>query len=226
MKYSECFYTIQGEGRYLGVPSVFFRTSYCNLRCSWCDTPYTSWTPENKQITIEDAFKQIMEFDCTHVVITGGEPFVQLKELEALCRLLHNEDRYITIETNATIYGDVDAQFISMSPKLRNSNPEKENKHFNNHSAKRINAKVIELFYKFYDCQIKFVVDNPSDMVEIDRIQRPLGIPPSSIVLMPQGITAEELRPKQEWLIEICKEHGYTYSPRLHVDIWGNKRGV
>ena len=78
MKYSEIFYSIQGEGQLVGLPSVFFRTSYCNLRCIWCDTPYTSWQPENKDISVEDAVVAILAYDCQQVVITGGEPFMQL----------------------------------------------------------------------------------------------------------------------------------------------------
>ncbi|MFB3041869.1 MAG: radical SAM protein [Candidatus Poribacteria bacterium] len=86
MKFSEIFYTIQGEGKLVGVPSVFFRTSYCNLRCVWCDTPYTSWTPENKDITVTEAVEAINKYNCKHVVLTGGEPFIQTRELTKLCR--------------------------------------------------------------------------------------------------------------------------------------------
>ena len=85
MKYSELFYTIQGEGILIGVPSVFFRTSYCNLRCIWCDTPYTSWEPEDKRISINKIAEEIAKYSCTHIVITGGEPFIQTEEVVTLC---------------------------------------------------------------------------------------------------------------------------------------------
>ncbi|HIB89418.1 TPA: 7-carboxy-7-deazaguanine synthase QueE, partial [Candidatus Poribacteria bacterium] len=128
MKYSELFYTIQGEGMLIGVPSVFFRMSYCNLRCIWCDTPYTSWEPEDKHISVNKVVKEITKYNCRHVVITGGEPFIQTKELVDLCHELNEGGYHITIETNATVYADVSAHLISMSPKLRNSNPKPDNR--------------------------------------------------------------------------------------------------
>ncbi len=226
MKFSEIFYTIQGEGKLVGVPSVFFRTSYCNLRCVWCDTPYTSWTPENKDITVTEAVEAINKYNCKHVVLTGGEPFIQTRELTELCRELDRQGYHITIETNATIFAPVAAHLISMSPKLRNSNPSVDDRFFKRHERGRICADVIRKFLNQYECQVKFVVDQPEDLKEIQALQAEIHIPKEMIVLMPQGITPDELRPKQEWLVEICKEHGYRYSPRIHVDIWGNTRGV
>ncbi|MDE0502960.1 MAG: 7-carboxy-7-deazaguanine synthase QueE [Candidatus Poribacteria bacterium] len=226
MKFSELFYTIQGEGRFIGVPSVFFRTSYCNLRCIWCDTPYTSWTPEDKDITVAEAVKEIARFGCGHVVITGGEPFIQANELTRLCQELNRRGHHITVETAATVFAPIAADLISMSPKLRNSNPALDNRFFKRHERGRICPDVIRQFLHRYECQVKFVVDCPEDLEEIKTLQAEIPIPTEAIVLMPQGVTSDELRPKQEWLVEICKEGGYRYSPRVHVDIWGSKRGV
>ena len=116
MKYSEIFYSIQGEGQLVGLPSVFFRTSYCNLRCIWCDTPYTSWQPENKDISVEDAVAAILAHDCKQVVITGGEPFMQPKALISLCQQLQQRGLHITIETNGTLFESVEADLLSISP--------------------------------------------------------------------------------------------------------------
>ncbi len=226
MKYSEIFHTIQGEGTLIGVPSVFFRTSYCNLRCAWCDTPYTSWKPENRDISVADSVQSITEFGCKHVVITGGEPFIQTKELTNLCRELDKLGHHITIETNATAFARVDAHLISMSPKLRNSNPPADNRFFKMHERERICADVIHKFLDAYTCQVKFVVDSPDDLAEIRLLQKNIQIPTETILLMPQGKTPQVLNQKQEWLVDICKENGYRYSPRVHVDIWGEKRGV
>ncbi len=226
MKYSEIFHTIQGEGILIGVPSVFFRTSYCNLRCSWCDTPYTSWTPENRDISIAESVQSIAEFNCKHVVITGGEPFIQTKELTDLCRELYKLEHHITIETNATVFADVDAHLISMSPKLRNSNPPIDNRFYKMHERERICPDVIRMFLDSYPCQVKFVVDSPDDLAEIRLLQKNIQIPTETILLMPQGKSTKVLNQKQEWLVDICKENGYRYSPRVHVDIWGEKRGV
>ena len=226
MKYSEFFYTIQGEGKLIGVPSVFFRTSFCNLRCVWCDTPFTSWEPENKDIPIPQAVEAITKYGCKHVVITGGEPFVQAKELTDLCQALDLRGHHITVETNATIFAPVAAQLISMSPKLENSNPPSDDRYFRRHERGRIHSDVIRTFLDQYECQVKFVVDCEEDLQEIKALQSEIPIPTEAIVLMPQGMTPEELNPKQGWIVEICKKYGYRYSPRVHVDIWGNKRGV
>ncbi|MDE0043459.1 MAG: 7-carboxy-7-deazaguanine synthase QueE, partial [Candidatus Poribacteria bacterium] len=209
MKFSELFYTIQGEGKFVGVPSVFFRTSYCNLRCIWCDTPYTSWTPEDKDITVATAVEAITQYRCKHIVITGGEPFIQVKELTRLCEELNQRGHHITVETNATVFAPIVADLISMSPKLRNSNPDPDNRFFKLHERERICPDVIRQFLGQNECQVKFVVDCPEDLEEIKTLQAEIPIPPEVITLMPQGVTPEELEPKEEWLVEICKEEGY-----------------
>src|SRR5271163_3836699 len=77
LKISEVFYSVQGEGGLVGVPSVFVRTSGCNLRCSWCDTPYTSWTPEGTDLRIDAILDEAGHYDAArHVVLTGGEPMI------------------------------------------------------------------------------------------------------------------------------------------------------
>ena len=226
MKYSEIFYSIQGEGQLVGLPSVFFRTSYCNLRCIWCDTPYTSWQPEDKDISVEDAVTAILAYNCPQVVITGGEPFMQAKELTNLCQQLGQQGQHITIETNGTLFQQVEADLLSISPKLANSNPATSNHHFPPHQRLRINQPVLRQFLDQYNCQLKFVVETEPDLVEIQQLQQEMQIPSSTIVLMPQGITSDQIQAKQNWMVEICQQHGYRYSPRLQVDIWGHKRGT
>lgn len=229
-RYSECFSSVQGEGFYTGVPSTFFRTSYCNLRCGWdnnlCDTPYTSWQPEQKEISVEDAFEQIQAFGNKHVVITGGEPFLWNEELKSLCWRLHNH--IVTIETNATIYYPVSADLISMSPKLSNSTPWKhDTKWAKKHERDRINLEVIQEFVDDYDHQFKFVISDGSELDEIVSLLDQLkNVQPDNIMLMPEGITAEEIRQKQEMVVGICQQMGWRYSDRLHVRLWGNQRGV
>jgi 7-carboxy-7-deazaguanine synthase len=225
VKYSEIFHSIQGEGRLVGTPSVFFRTSFCNLRCVWCDTPYTSWTPEDADISVDEAARIVGEFDCRHVVITGGEPFIQAQELVELCHLLDLAGKHVTIETNATVFAPVEAHLISMSPKLRNSTPVGDSWE-RTHDAKRIELDVIRDFLGAYECQVKFVMETPNDIDEVRDLQAAVPIPAEDIVLMPQGLTSDETRPRLAWLADACTKHGYRLSPRLHVDIWGTRRGV
>ena len=225
MKYSEIFYTIQGEGKLIGMPSVFFRTSYCNLRCVWCDTPYTSWKPDNFDINIGMATKQILRHRCQYVVITGGEPFIQHQELGELCNEL--EGCHVTIETNATVFSNVNADLISMSPKLSNSIPIKDDKWRTKHANSMWEIEVIDKFIEKYDYQLKFVVEGPEDLGEVTNLLDKLHTyVNSNVFLMPQARTREELAEKQEWIASLCKIEGFRYSPRMHIDIWGTKRGV
>src|SRR2546430_7022976 len=76
MKISELFYSIQGEGKLVGMPSVFVRASGCNLRCTWCDTPYASWQPEGSETSIAQILEQAAAYPANHIVLTGGEPMI------------------------------------------------------------------------------------------------------------------------------------------------------
>src|SRR2546421_2517051 len=106
MKLSELFYSIQGEGKLTGVPSVFVRASGCNLRCTWCDTPYASWHPEGEDVPVEQIVRRIAEYPARHVVVTGGEPMI-MPDIAPLCAALKARGNHITIETAATAYEPV-----------------------------------------------------------------------------------------------------------------------
>src|SRR5206468_7782061 len=102
MLIAEIFYSIQGEGELTGVPSVFVRASGCNLRCTWCDTPYASWEPEGQEMQIGQIVARAMELGAKHVVLTGGEPMI-MPDIADLCDALQSQDRHVTMETAATI---------------------------------------------------------------------------------------------------------------------------
>ena len=231
--FSEIFYSIQGEGKLVGTPSVFFRTSYCNLRCQWgetrCDTPFTSWNPENKKISIGDSIERACSYDCKHLVITGGEPFIQSGVLRELCLgFVGTCIEHITIETNATFFEPiVVVDLISMSPKLSSSIPFDDKVWRRKHDKLRLDYDVIRSFMNCYnDYQVKFVIDNPEDVHEVKEVQKECDIPSNKIYLMPQGIESQKIHEKMEWIAELCLAYGYNLSPRLHIDIWGNRRGT
>src|SRR5215218_6948470 len=100
MRISELFYSIQGEGKLMGVPSTFVRASGCNLRCTWCDTPYASWDPEGEELSVDEIVARVTAFGSRHVVLTGGEPLI-MPEMDALCDALHARGHHITVETAA-----------------------------------------------------------------------------------------------------------------------------
>ena len=155
----------------IGLPSVFIRTSGCNLRCVWCDTPYTSWQPEGRSYPIEKIIREVEKYPARHVVITGGEPLLA-PELAELAAKLKAAGRHITIETAATIYRAVPCDLFSLSPKLANSTPWKRaaGKFAPRHEALRLNFSVIQRYIDNYDYQLKFVVEQKTDFDEIERI--------------------------------------------------------
>ncbi len=227
MKISEVFYSIQGEGSLVGVPSVFVRTSGCNLRCVWCDTPYTSWAPEGEDWPISRILETVDSFHAGHVVVTGGEPMIA-PQIGELTHELRQRGLHITIETAGTVNMRVACDLMSISPKLKNSTPlERDGGRWaQQHDRLRWQPAVLKELIANYPYQLKFVIADPQDLAQVDQMREALGAPRDKILLMPEGTTAEAIHQRGVWLAEACKEHGYRFSPRLHVDLWGNKRGV
>ncbi len=227
MRIAEIFYSLQGEGILTGVPSVFVRTSGCNLRCKWCDTPYTSWHPEGDELPMSQVIKKVAAFGAVHVVVTGGEPMLA-PEIVALTQALREAGSHITIETAGTVFAPVTADLMSISPKLANSTPfdREDGRWATQHDRLRYQPEVLRRLMADYEYQLKFVVADPDDLAEIDAIRHELAANRSHIVLMPEGTRAEVVRERGLWLAEICKRTGFRYSPRLHIDLWGDQRGV
>ncbi len=211
----------------VGVPSVFIRTSGCNLRCTWCDTPYTSWNPEGENYSAAAIVEKAVSFGAGHVVVTGGEPMIA-PEIAELTSELRRAGLHITIETAGTVYAPVACDLMSISPKLSNSTPtEREDGRWAaQHERLRYQPDVLRRLIAEYPYQLKFVVAQPQDLTEIEAMRTELEAPTAQIVLMPEGTRREVIRERGLWLAEICKSRGYRYSPRLHIDLWGDKRGV
>ena len=227
MKIAEIFFSVQGEGTLVGVPSVFVRTSGCNLRCSWCDTPYTSWRPEGTDHSVSAIVEKVREFGAAHVVVTGGEPMIA-PDMETLTRSLHERGLHITIETAGTVYKPVSCDLMSVSPKLANSTPHEQEggRWAILHNRLRYQPQILKKLIDNYSYQLKFVVSTPSDLAEIQIIERELQANRLSVVLMPEGVDRNVVHERSLWLAEICKQTGYRFSPRLHIDLWGDRRGV
>jgi len=227
---SEIFHSIQGEGELTGVPSVFVRTSGCNLRCNWCDTPYASWQPEGVEMPVADIVRQVEQFPSRHVVLTGGEPMVA-KDIHELADALREKGKHITIETAATILPEgIACDLASLSPKLKNSAPDARlsDAWREKHEKLRWQPEVIRAWIERYPFQLKFVVASAADAEEIPLLLREVRghIPPEKILLMPEGTSMTVLRQRDEWLVELCKQRGYRYCQRLHIGLFGNKRGT
>jgi 7-carboxy-7-deazaguanine synthase len=228
MKIAEIFYSIQGEGLLTGVPSVFIRTSGCNLRCWFCDTEYASWRPEGENLTVADILDRVAVFRAPHVVITGGEPLIA-PELVGLCQALHQQGYHLTVETAGTVFQPVLCDLVSLSPKLASSTPhQREGSRFAaQHEQQRLNLEVLRAFLENYEYQLKFVIDRATDVPEmLALLDRVPGVDRSRVMLMPQGVTSEELRQRGQWLVEECKKLGLRYCPRVHIDLFGHRPGT
>lgn len=232
------FHTVQGEGRFVGVPSVFVRLSACNLRCEWsnhdgtttkCDTPYSSHQPEKNLKTIDETIQEILKYNCKHVVVTGGEPFLQVNVVLLINELVEKHKKFVTVETNGTIWRDCKAQFFSVSPKLATSCPHTSD-NFEMHHTKRFNPTAFAEFAKRKH-QFKFVANSKHDVMEIQELIKAVavlngGYDCENVYLMPQGTTIEQLDKRLPWIIETAKEHGWNVSDRFHIRAFGQKRGT
>ena len=226
LKVSEIFYTVQGEGTLAGVPSVFVRLSGCNLRCVWCDTPYASWSPEGADMALGTILAAVRRHMAGHVVVTGGEPMIQ-DDIVLLTQRLKEHGQHITIETAGTVYKPVACDLMSISPKLANSTPTRREggRWAAQHDRLRYQPDVLKQLIAEYPYQLKFVLTKPEDLVEIKALLKEIGAARDRVVLMAEGTEPGVLYERALWLVEMCKYEGYRFSPRIHIDLWGNERG-
>lgn len=231
MLIAEIFHSLQGEGELTGVPSVFVRTSGCNLRCSWCDTPYASWNPEGTAHPVERIMAAIEDHPAArHVVLTGGEPMIA-KDVALLADRVKASGRHLTIETAGTVAPDgIACDLASLSPKLLNSAPDPIAHAVwrKKHEATRWQPDVVRAWIDRYPYQFKFVVARPEDLEELEHMLAALQrvIPRHRVFLMPEATSLERMRERAGWLGEVCKAHGYRYAHRLHLELYGNRRGT
>ena len=243
----EIYSSAQGEGLLTGTPSVFVRTSGCNLRCWFCDTPFASWQPEGPHLTIDEIVEKTLALDLRHIVITGGEPMIYLSLIE-LCRRLREHDKHITIETAGTIDPQnaagnemgsrpvaqpLECDLISISPKLASSAPAAETagKWHAVHHHRRDRPAIVRSLIERYEFQLKFVVDSVHDAEEVvDYVERlresGAVVGGERVLLMPQGVDQATLLRHEEWLVPWCEAHGFRYCPRSHILWYGNRRGT
>ncbi len=228
LRVAEIFASIQGEGRWAGTPSTFIRVSGCNLRCSWCDTPYASWEPEGPVLGTDEILAQLASFRTQHVVLTGGEPLL-FDAIVTLAEELKSQGKTITIETAGTVYRDLPCDLMSVSPKLANSAPDAASGWRDRHESTRTNVDALSRLISAYDYQLKFVV-NPEaddDMPEILALLEKLQIKPDHrVMLMAEGRDSETVHHRERMLVPTCMKHGFALTPRLQIDLFGDTRGT
>lgn len=228
MKIAEIYKSVQGEGLLTGTPSVFVRASGCNLRCWFCDTPYASWNPEGNDYAVDQIIAEIEEWDCRHVVLTGGEPML-FAELIPLCEKLREQGRHTTIETAGTLFLPVECDLMSISPKFSSSGPDPaQHPHWSRrHERERFRPEVMRQLLSGFEYQLKFVIDTPSDISELQAFLAEFPeIDSQRVLLMPQGTTQDALAQRTDWLEPMCQEHGWTFCPRRQIEWFGPVRGT
>lgn len=231
----EIFASLQGEGPSAGWPVAFLRLSRCNLACTWCDTAYT-WhfegdnRPHRDRETFErkanqlsmdvaDVAARIEALGQKRLVITGGEPLMQAGALADLMTQL--PDMTVEIETNGTVKVparlDIHIDQYNVSPKLAHSG----------------NAPELALIPERLDAYatdprafFKFVIAEPSDLEEVLALKRKYRFRPGHVFLMPEGTDSKSLRRRMEWISDLCLEHGFRMSDRLHIHLYGDRRGT
>lgn len=222
---NEIFYSLQGEGRLVGVPSVFVRLAGCPLRCRWCDTKYAWWESAGRDYSIEELKGEVLRHPARHLVVTGGEPLVA-EDIGEMLRPFAESGMHITIETSGIkfIHG-LSCDLMSISPKLANSTPS-ESQQAVEHEKHRFDIDALQSLIDSYDYQLKFVVDSPTDLDEIaECIEKLDNINPYKIYLMPQAKTRQELIEKSQMLSKFCLQTGFALSQRLHVLLWAGEQG-
>lgn len=237
VKVAETFTSVQGEGSLTGVPSYFIRLSGCNLRCRWCDTAFASWEPEGDVRGVESVLEEAARSGVRHAVVTGGEPML-FDAVEPLCAGLRQLGMRITIETAGTIHRSPDrlaCDLMSISPKLADSAPQKGDPRDPDgawrlrHNERRWKPDVVRaLMNDFPAYQLKFVVSHPAELAEIAAMLAELAMPNAQrdrIMLMPEG-THVPTPGEHQWIVDACIQRGWRFCRRLHIDLFGHRRGT
>jgi 7-carboxy-7-deazaguanine synthase len=215
---AEAFYSIQGEGATAGVPAVFVRLQGCSVGCVWCDTRY-SWDPAGgREVEPAALLDEVAAFPCRRVVITGGEP-LESPLFAPLVTALGQRGYAIEVETSGTREppADLDGGIQwNVSLKLSGSGVAE---------SVRINPAAIRAL-RARQAWWKLVVSEPGEIGEVLQLAERFALPRERVLLQPEGLRAEELAARTPWLVELCKAHGFRFSPRLHILIWGARRGV
>ena len=214
---SEIFLSLQGEGPSAGTPAHFLRLQGCTVGCRWCDTRY-SWPAEGgRELEPSTIWDQAAELGpAPLLVVTGGEP-LEHSGLAELLRQALERWTSVEVETSGILPPPISHPRLrwNVSPKLPSATPRWAE------SWRHSGAWVAEPRATF-----KIVVGDPPDPDDVRRLLVEHRVPAGRVMLMPEGMTDEVIRRHALELAELCKREGWRMSPRLHVWLWGARRGV
>ncbi len=232
MRVVEFFYSLQGEGMLVGTPSVFVRLAGCPFRCRWCDTAYAWDYAAGEDLEPDQIVARVNQWPCRFVVLTGGEPMADpdLSVRPGLADLTHRlQDlgKHITIETAGALFvPDLACDLMSISPKLANSTSPRVGV-AGIHQSDRLAVEALRRLIRVYPYQLKFVVEEPTDVEEAQSVLRQLGdVAPERVMLTPQAATTEELLSRSPMVAQACQQTGLRFGQRLHILLWDRQRGV
>jgi 7-carboxy-7-deazaguanine synthase len=216
MVVNEIFHSLQGEGLLAGVPSVFIRLAGCPVGCVWCDTKYAWDANDGEELPVPEIINRVVHWPCRYVVITGGEPMVN-PQLPELTTAIKERDKHITIETAGIKFvGGLACDLMSVSPKLSNSKTKTTPDPFSS----------VRQLIRQYPYQLKFVVDSPDDLPEIqEAVEQIVGVSAEKVMLMPQAKKRDELIAKSPMVAQLCKETGFVFCQRLHILLYDGAKG-
>jgi 7-carboxy-7-deazaguanine synthase len=214
---TEAFRSIQGEGPSAGTPAVFLRLQGCDIGCGWCDTRY-SWAPTGGDVVSSESLWERLAAlgPAPLLVVTGGEP-LQHVEIAALLSQAVSRWPRVEVETSGIAPPPLrhDRLAYNVSPKLPRATERWEE------TWRHVRAWLAEPRATF-----KLVVGGPPDPDDACRLIAEHALPAERVMLMPEGLTDEDVRRHADALVPLCTRHGWRLSPRLHIWMWGAKRGV
>lgn len=225
----------QAEGKSLGATVSFLRLSGCNLACDFCDSYYTwNWIgtkfihpdkvdkkKEVHKMSLKAVFDKILAIGVSRVVISGGEPVLQQKQLIPLLKMLKSEVYDIEVETNGTIKPL--PEFLNLVDQI-NCSPKTSNSGVDNRVSMRERPDALRALSASSKVNFKFVVESKLDLQEVVRLVDTYQM--REVYLMPKGRTAKEQIKNQDRIRDLAVEYGFNFSPRLHVLEFDDARGV
>lgn len=230
MAVNEMFASLQGEGPATGLPCVFLRTAGCNLRCGFCDTPFSwDWERYDRAAEVQllapaDLVARVLACASPHtktLILTGGEPMLQQGRLEPVLAVLVEQGWRVEVETAGTVapteaFAALVSRFV-VSPKLENSG---------NTKAARYRPDALRALAACAETTFKFVARGPDDLSEIETIVSAIGIKREAVFVMPEGQDLETLALHTRALWDAVAQRGWRLTSRLHVLAWGTRRAV
>jgi len=226
LKVSEIFESLQGEGVSSGAPCIFVRLAQCNLHCTWCDTKYTwdfdhyRYEDEVREQSVAEVAQLVNAAPSRRLVLTGGEPLLQQRALQEFFARLA-PDIAVEVETNGTILPEPASlsrvNQWNVSAKLASAgDPE----------SFRIKPEVLAALRDTGRAYLKLVIHGEADFAEADALVARLGWPADRVCLMPEATDREQLRTRSFAVAEAARTRSYRFSSRLHLELWGGRRGT